>query len=109
MSQHKLWKGVLLGALVGGAAMLFDRDTRSYVGEKSRSAGRTCKGFAKHPSEAVHSLRVNYESMAKRLNDGADSVLDLLNKLEDIMIKVNEMDKEVQEQLRAVNNSKEAS
>ncbi|MBA2176444.1 YtxH domain-containing protein [Halobacillus locisalis] len=109
MGQHKLWKGVMYGAIVGGALMLLDKETRSYVGDKSRSAGTKCKGYIQHPSEAIHSLRMNYEYMSKQLNKGVEELLELLSKAEDMLNKVGEINQEVENQLKAVGDSKEAS
>ncbi|WP_079479280.1 hypothetical protein [Halobacillus salinus] len=108
MGQQKLWKGMLIGAAVGGGLMLLDKDTRSYVGQRGRSAGSTCKGYIKQPSQAIHSLRVNYEYVSKQLNKGVEELLELLSKLEDMLNKVGEINKEVENQLKSV-DSKEAS
>lgn len=109
MGQKKLCKGVLLGAAIGGALMLFDRETRGYVGEKSRRAGSKCREYVKQPSDAIHSLRVNYEYVSKQLNKGLEELLVLLNKAEDMLNKVGEINQEVESQLKAVDDSKEAS
>lgn len=109
MGQHKLWKGVFIGAVVGGAIMLIDRDTRKYVGEKSQTTGSACKNYMKHPSEAIHNLRVNYEYLSNRINKGVEDLLEILNKAEEMVNKVGEINQEVEQQLKAVDNSKEAS
>ncbi|MYL50927.1 YtxH domain-containing protein [Halobacillus litoralis] len=109
MGQSKLWKGVLLGALVGGVAALLDKETRQYVGEKSRTTGAKCQSYMKHPSEAIHKVRVNYESFSAQVNKGVEDLLELLDKAESMLNKVGEINQEVKEQLRAVDDSKEAS
>ncbi|MBN9655743.1 YtxH domain-containing protein [Halobacillus sp. GSS1] len=109
MGQSKLWKGVLVGALVGGIAALMDRDTRQYVGEKSRATGSKCQSFVKQPSEAIHRVRVNYEAFSAQVNKGVEDLLELLDKAESMLNKVGEINQEVKEQLRAVDDSKEAS
>ncbi|QAS51947.1 YtxH domain-containing protein [Halobacillus litoralis] len=109
MGQQNLWKGVLLGAAIGGAIALIDQDTRRYVGEKSRNAGATCQGYVKHPSEAIHSLRVCYDSFSTQLNKGVEDLLELLQKAESMLNKVGEINQEVKQQLEAVDDPKEAS
>ncbi|UOQ43846.1 YtxH domain-containing protein [Halobacillus salinarum] len=109
MGQQKLWTGMVVGALIGGTAMLFDRETREYVMNKSCTTGRACRDFAKHPSELIHSVRLNYEELSQKFNEGADTLLRTLNKLEEILNKVSDIDKEVEKQLRAVDGSQEAS
>ncbi|MCA0971927.1 YtxH domain-containing protein [Halobacillus litoralis] len=108
MGEQKLWKGVLVGAAIGGALMLLDKDTRKYVGEKSRSAGTKCSGYIQHPSEAVHALRMNYEYVSKQVNKGVEELLAILNKAEELIDKIGQINQEVEDQLKAV-DSKEAS
>ncbi|UOQ92519.1 YtxH domain-containing protein [Halobacillus shinanisalinarum] len=109
MTQHKLCKGMFIGALVGGAIMLFDKGTRRYVTSKTRRAGASCKKFAAHPSEAVHSLRMNYESLAHCITNGIDDVLMILNKAEEALHKLSDIEKDVSKQLEAVDDPKKAS
>ncbi|MBH0231220.1 YtxH domain-containing protein [Halobacillus yeomjeoni] len=109
MGQQKLLKGVLLGAFVGGAMMLLDKDTREYVGEKSKNAGSACKGYMQHPHEAIHSLRVNYEYLSNRINNGIEDLLQLLDKAEQMLNKVGEINQEVEQKLKKAEDSKEAS
>ncbi|WP_079526484.1 hypothetical protein [Halobacillus hunanensis] len=109
MTKHKLCKGMVLGALVGGSVMLFDKGTRRYVTGKTRSAGTSCKKFVAHPSAAVHSVRMNYESFAQCINKGIDDVLTILNKAEEALNKLSEIEKDVSQKLEAVDDSKEAS
>ncbi|WP_226584923.1 YtxH domain-containing protein [Halobacillus litoralis] len=109
MGQQKLWKGLVIGAVIGGVAALLDKDTRSYVGEKSRLAGSKCQGYVKHPSEAIHTLRVNYESFSNQVNKGVEDLLELLQKAESMLNRVGEINQEVKQQLEAVDDSKEAS
>lgn len=109
MGQNKLWKGILIGAVVGGVVALVDKDTRTLVGEKTRSAGTKCQGYVKHPSEAIHNLRVSYESFSSQINKGVEDLLELLQKAESMLNTVGEINQEVKQQLKAVDDSKEAS
>jgi gas vesicle protein len=109
MGQSKLWKGVFAGAVIGGALMLLDRDTREYVGSKSRSVGSSCKGYVTHPSEAIHSIRVNYEYLSSRINKSIEDLIEILNKAEEMLNRVGEINQEVEQQLKAVDDPKEAS
>ncbi|MYL21305.1 YtxH domain-containing protein [Halobacillus litoralis] len=104
-----LWKGILIGAAAGAAAALIDKDTRTMVGQKSKAAGSKCREIAASPSEAVHSLRLSYESFSKQLNKGVEDLLELLDKAESMLNKVGEINQEVKDQLRAADNSDNAS
>lgn len=109
MGQSKLLKGVFLGAVIGGAIALVDKDTREYVGDKSRKTGRKCQGYIQHPSEAIHSLRVSYDSFSSQISKGVEELLELLQKAESMLNKVGEINQEVKQQLEAVDGPKEAS
>jgi gas vesicle protein len=109
MGQSKLVKGVLAGAAIGGVLMLLDKETRGYMGEKSRAAGTKCKGYMTQPSELIHSVRINYEYMSKQLNKGVEDLLEILRKTEEILNKVGEINQEVEKQLKAADKPKEAS
>ncbi|RWZ58156.1 YtxH domain-containing protein [Halobacillus fulvus] len=109
MMAKKLCTGMLIGAAVGGALMMLDRDTRQATGEKSKAALTTCKGYIAEPSQAVHQLRLNYEYLSKQLNKGVEDLLKLLNKAEDIINRVGEINQEVEQQIRAIDTSEDAS
>jgi|GEM_PF-1885333 len=109
MGQQKLWKGVWIGALIGGALVLIDKDTRQYVSVRSREAGTKYKGYVTNPSDAIHTVRVNYEQFSKRVSKGLEDLIEILNKAEDILNRVGEINQEVEQQLKAVDDPKEAS
>ncbi|MCP3029071.1 YtxH domain-containing protein [Halobacillus sp. A5] len=109
MGETKLLKGIAAGALIGGAVMLFDKNTRQYVMNKSKGAGVSCQNYLQQPSEAIHAVRLSYESFSKKLNKGIDDILVLLNKAEEALNKIGEMDEKVNNKLESVDNSKEAS
>ncbi|MFG6149818.1 YtxH domain-containing protein [Halobacillus sp. B23F22_1] len=109
MAENKLITGIVTGALIGGAIVLFDKNTRQYVMSKSKGAGNCCRNYIEQPSEAIHDLRLSYESFSKKLNNGIDEILVLLKKAEDALNKIGEMDEKVNNKLESVDNSKEAS
>ncbi|WP_173917298.1 YtxH domain-containing protein [Halobacillus sp. Marseille-Q1614] len=109
MDNNKLIKGMAAGALLGGAIMMLDKETRQYVIGKSKTAACSCRNAAQHPSEAIHTLRTNYESFSERLNNGIDQAIELLNKIEAALNKIGEVDEAVNNQLGSADNSKEAS
>ncbi|MFC7322845.1 YtxH domain-containing protein [Halobacillus campisalis] len=109
MAESNLLKGVLAGAVIGGALMLLDKETRSYVVTKTKGASTSCRSYVNQPSEAIHSVRVNYETFSQKLNKGIDELLVLLKKTEEALNKIGEMDEKVNNKLESVDNSKEAS
>ena len=57
MSKSKFWKGVLFGAIAGGALSLLDRDTRKTVVAGCQKTTDKITYYVKHPQEAVDSLK----------------------------------------------------
>ncbi len=106
---NKLIKGVAAGAIIGGALMMLDRETRQYVTGRSKTCVSSCRNVAQHPSEAIYTLRTKYESFSDKLNSGIDQAIELLNKVESALNKIGEVDEAVNNQFRSANNSKEAS
>ena len=53
MSKSKFWKGVLFGAIAGGALSLLDRDTRTTVVAGCQKTTEKITYYVKHPQEAV--------------------------------------------------------
>ncbi|WP_101846125.1 hypothetical protein [Halobacillus sp. Marseille-P3879] len=109
MAENKLLKGIVAGALIGGAVMLCDKNTRRYVTGKSKNAAVCCRSYIDQPSEAIHEIRVSYESFSNKLNNGIDNLLVLLKKTEEALTKIGELDEKVNNKLESVDNSKEAS
>lgn len=53
----KFWKGVLYGAIAGGAVTLLDKQTRQSVTESCRKAGNNISYMIKHPDEVTEQVK----------------------------------------------------
>ncbi|MFD1020769.1 YtxH domain-containing protein [Thalassobacillus hwangdonensis] len=102
MSEHKLWKSMLIGAAVGGVFALLDQGTRNHVVSGAKRAGGSARNFTQHPSEAVRAFRLQYEQFGSRLAEGAQDILEALEKLEDILEKVSEIDQVADDDYKSV-------
>ncbi|WP_181350938.1 YtxH domain-containing protein [Thalassobacillus sp. CUG 92003] len=109
MGKQNLCKGMLIGAIVGGAATLLDHDTRQYVKTKSQSARVACRSYAVQPSLAIHHLRQNYDDVISRLSSGAEDALGALNKLEELLDKVSELDNQVDQEVKKIDEQQNVS
>ncbi|QFG00202.1 YtxH domain-containing protein [Psychrobacillus glaciei] len=56
MSESKLAKGIVCGALIGGALTMLDRSTRDTVAQKSRYIGKQIRYYSKNRQELITTL-----------------------------------------------------
>ncbi|WP_028784889.1 YtxH domain-containing protein [Thalassobacillus devorans] len=109
MKEHKFWKGMIIGAVVGGAVTLLDKDTRNYVWNGTKQAGRSAKSYTSNPSEAIRQLRLQYNHLTNRVADGAKDVLEVLNKVEALLDKVSEWEKEIEKDVEKIADHRDVS
>jgi gas vesicle protein len=68
--KNQLWKGMLLGAIAGGALSLLDKETREIVKENVQSAARKVTYVVRNPREVVSKVK----ETAGRLMDTVEQV-----------------------------------
>ncbi|MBM7572417.1 YtxH domain-containing protein [Aquibacillus albus] len=85
MSNRKLLKGVVLGAIAGGALAMLDQSTRNEVMGKVKETCTNTKYIVKHPSEAIHKLRTSYDTFANELSGGVNTTLNVLEKIQEFL------------------------
>jgi len=88
MGRNKLIMGVVIGAAVGGAAALADRDTRKYVKLKMDDAKTGTSFIVENPTEAVQSLRNGFNTFNQTLAQGTDSAINALDQVEKTLERV---------------------
>ncbi|WP_337019238.1 YtxH domain-containing protein [Oceanobacillus massiliensis] len=88
MGKRKLLMGITLGAIVGGATALFDREAREYAKDKLTAAKSNSSYFMSHPSEAVHNLRDAFDQFNQTFADGAANAINALEQVETTLDKV---------------------
>ncbi|GGD04670.1 hypothetical protein GCM10007216_39110 [Thalassobacillus devorans] len=109
MNEHKFWKGVMIGAVIGGAVTLLDKETREYVFSSTKRAGVSVKSYTSNPSEAIRELRLKYNQLTNRVADGAKDILEVLNKVEELLDKVSEWEKEVEKDVEKLIDHRDVS
>lgn len=84
MSNTKFWKGVLLGAIAGGAISLFDRTTRyTVIGSCQKTTGKI-KYYAKHPQEAVDYVKESTRKIRSTMEEVGEEVAFISGKIEEL-------------------------
>jgi|SRR5699024_3087263 len=89
MGKRNLFMGMLLGALIGGLATLFNKETRAYTKGKVASCRANARYMIQHPSETVRNTRVAFDQLNERFTTNADNVINALEQAENTLEKVS--------------------
>ncbi|MED3662729.1 YtxH domain-containing protein [Ureibacillus sp. FSL K6-8385] len=84
MSESKLCKGVVIGALVGAAVSMLDRTTREQTVEKLKKTKNKVIYYAKNRSELQQLVNEKIEKMQKLYEDTKDNVNFIMEKLDEV-------------------------
>ncbi|MBM7553696.1 YtxH domain-containing protein [Thalassobacillus pellis] len=109
MENQKFWRGMLFGALAGGALSLLDRGTREYVWNGTKSCGQSAKNIANNPSQAIYTLRMRYSQLTNTLSEGAKDVLEVLDKVESMLETISDLEKEVEKDIEKIADKRDVS
>ncbi|WP_182201471.1 hypothetical protein [Paraliobacillus salinarum] len=90
MKKNLLAKGMIVGAVVGGALTLLDRDTRMSVKGKLKNVNQKTTFFMTHPSDFVSEVRNQYETVSRTMLDGFDTAIALISKFEKTVEQIEE-------------------
>ncbi|WP_057775349.1 YtxH domain-containing protein [Cytobacillus dafuensis] len=84
MGKSLFWKGVIFGAIAGGAVTLFDKNTRQSVMLNCKKATSELSYYVKNPSEAIgqvkemtNNLKSTYEQVSEDLSFIVEKVEEL--------------------------------
>lgn len=69
MGKQKFWTGLILGAVAGAAATLFDEDVRAYVKDASKKATKTTLVHLQNPAATITLVRQTVEDLNHKLNN----------------------------------------
>lgn len=83
-STDKFWKGILLGAIAGGAISLLDRETRNSVVESCKSGAKNVTHFVTHPSEVAEKLKNTTTQLRTTVEKVSEDVSFIAEKVEEI-------------------------
>lgn len=97
--------GVLVGAIVGGALSLFDKQTRVSFETCMKKTGNTVKHTVKHPKETYQQVSLKTEEWketATSLKQDVDFIINRVNELKKLTPQVTGL---VQETVTAVKDT----
>lgn len=80
----KFWKGVLWGAIAGGAVSLLDRDTRKAVVASCKKTSNDISYFAKHPNEVVEGVKEATNKIRTTVEQVSGDLNFIANKVEEL-------------------------
>ena len=84
MSSSKFWKGVILGAMAGGAISLFDRTTRTAVKKNIQYTSGKLVYFAKHPQETINSVKETSRKIQSTIEEVGAEVSFIAEKIDEL-------------------------
>lgn len=84
MSQSKLCKGVVIGAIVGAAVSMFDRKTREHTVETMKNIKDSVIYYAKNRDEFQQLVYEKIEKMQKLYEDTTENVNFIMEKIDEM-------------------------
>lgn len=99
--RNKLVEGIVIGAIIGGAVSLFDKETRSAVIQGSKKLKDKTTTLIQHPELVTHTVKEKYETIRTTIEQVSEDVSFVAGKVE----KLKETTPQVME---IVNDTKEA-
>lgn len=99
--RNKLVEGIVIGAIIGGAVSLFDKETRSSVIQGSKKLKDKTKTLIQHPELVTDTVKEKYETIRTTIEQVSEDVSFVAGKVE----KLKETTPQV---IEIVNDTKEA-
>ncbi|MDH2358015.1 YtxH domain-containing protein [Priestia megaterium] len=99
--RNKLVEGIVIGAIIGGAVSLFDKETRSSVIQGSKKLKDKTTTLIQHPELVTDTVKEKYETIRTTIEQVSEDVSFVAGKVE----KLKETKPQVME---IVNDTKEA-
>ncbi|AJI24071.1 YtxH domain-containing protein [Priestia megaterium] len=99
--RNKLVEGIVIGAIIGGAVSLFDKETRNSVIQGSKKLKDKTTTLIQHPELVTDTVKEKYETIRTTIEQVSEDVSFVAGKVE----KLKETTPQVME---IVNDTKEA-
>lgn len=80
----KFWKGVLMGALAGGAISLLDQETRKSVVDGCKKGMREISYYATHPTEVAEQVKEKTNKLRTTFEQVSEDVSFIAEKVEEL-------------------------
>lgn len=87
MGKKRLYSSMVIGAVVGGALSLFNKDTRDYVKDKSNEAKDQVNYYTQHPNEAIRKLKYTITDVTTTIEENKTGALNTLDQVDNTINK----------------------
>lgn len=84
MGKSLFWKGVIYGAIAGGALSLIDKDTRQSVISKCKKTSNEVSFYVKHPGEAVSQVKEMTNKIKSTVEQVNEDISFIVGKVEEL-------------------------
>lgn len=99
-NRNKLVDGMLIGALIGGAISLLDKNTRTTVIHNGKCVGGKLKYVVQNPQEVADAVRMRIDTVKTTMDDVSRDI-------DYLRLKVNQLKETTPQVLEIVNETKE--
>lgn len=100
-NRNKMLEGMIIGAAIGAAVSLFDRETREQFIHNTKKISKKTVEVIKHPQEITNTLKENIHQVRTTFEDISDDVKFIVG-------KVSELNETTPEMLSMVKETQEA-
>ena len=98
--KNQFWKGMLLGAIAGGALTLLDKDTREVMRDNVKKTSGKVGYILRHPDEISEKLMgtaAKIKSTFETVNEDISFISEKVEELRELAPQVTEIIKETKE------------
>ncbi|WP_042454869.1 hypothetical protein [Neobacillus dielmonensis] len=98
--KNQFWKGMLLGALAGGAVSLFDQHTRTVMTENVKKVSGKISYIVRNPGEVTDSIKgtaLRVKNTVEQVSEDVAYIIEKVDELRELTPKVTESVKEVKD------------
>lgn len=81
---RKFWKGILFGAICGGAITLLDRETRKSVVESCKNRTKEISYYVRHPNEVAEKVKDKTETFRNTVEQVSEDLSYIAEKVEEL-------------------------
>lgn len=84
MSESKLFKSIVIGALTGAIISMFDRKTREHTIEMSKKVKDTVIYYAKNKDELQHIIEEKLDEGQELYDNASENINTIVHKIEEV-------------------------
>ncbi|MCM3764995.1 YtxH domain-containing protein [Neobacillus niacini] len=100
--KNQFWKGMLFGALAGGAVTLLDKETREAMKEHVKRVSGVVSEVVRHPGEMAEKVKgtaTKLKTTFEQVGEDISFIVEKVDELRELTPKVTDAMKETKESL----------